>query len=285
MESVEIGVLGGSGLYNMEQLTDKVTYDIETPLGKPSAPVVVGTLSGQRVAFIPRHGVGHVYTPTTIPYRQNLLALKMMGVRFVVAVSACGSLREDYAPGHIAIPEQLVDFTKSERGRTFFDTGLVGHVGVADPFDTYLSDLAFDALQSVGATVHKGGTFITIEGPRFSTRGESRIFQSWGCDLIGMTTSPEAFLAAEAQMAYACMAHVTDYDVWHTSEEPVTVEMVMATAKHNIELVQNALVEMVANVDTATVRPVHSSLDYAVMTAPDATDNELRDKLAAILGR
>ncbi len=284
-ENVHIGVLGGSGLYDMPEIQDKRTLDIDTPYGKPSAPLMIGTIHGKEVAFIPRHGEGHYHTPSTVPYRANIYALKMIGVRFIVSVSACGSLREDYEPGHIAVADQLYDNTKLDRGRTFFEAGLVGHVPVAQPFDDYLRGLLLKGLQEAGATAHDGGLFITIEGPRFSTKGESNVFRSWGCDLIGMTTSPEAFLAAEAEMAYAVMAHITDYDVWHDTEEAVTVEMVMKTVEHNIDLAKKALAYAVQHIDTTTERPVHNALASAIMTRPDLIPAESRENTAAIMDK
>lgn len=283
MEQVYIGVIGGSGLYEMGGITDRTSVSLDTPFGKPSADLVIGTLRGKRVAFIPRHGIGHVYTPTTVPYRANIYALKMLGVRFVIAVSACGSLREDYAPGHIVIPDQLFDFTKSERGRSFFDTGLVGHVSVADPFCPQLNDIAYQAVLAAGGTAHLGGTFITIEGPRFSTRGESRIFQQWGCSVIGMTTSPEAYLAREAEMAYTVMAHVTDYDVWHV--HPVTVEMVIRTLRANLTTAQNALAGLIEQLDEHAVYPCHSALGDALMTHPAHMDAHIKTRLAPLVSR
>jgi 5'-methylthioadenosine phosphorylase len=286
LETVHIGVIGGSGLYDMAEITDKVEYDLDTPFGKPSAPVTVGTLHGQRVAFLPRHGVGHIYTPTTVPYRANIYAMKLIGVRFLIAVSACGSLQEPYAPGHFLVPDQLYDNTKSDRrGRSFFDTGLVAHAGVADPFEAYVAQLIHESLETVGGTSHLGGLFVTIEGPRFSTKGESRTFRQWGCDIIGMTTSPEAFLAAEAEIAYACMAHITDYDVWHNSEEPVTVEAVMKTVGANVATAKKAVAELVQRINTDEVRPVHDNLKYALTTHPDAVSTEMRERLDTIVSK
>lgn len=282
-EQVAIGVIGGSGLYQMPEITDKVSYEIDTPFGKPSAPITVGTLRGQRVAFLPRHGEGHVFTPTTVPYRANIYALKSLGVRFVIGVNACGSLREDYAPGHIVIPDQLFDNTRADRGRTFFDTGLVGHVGVADPFSPELSTLLVQASAAAGAVVHQGGTFIIIEGPRFSTRGESEIYRRWGCDLIGMTTIPEAFLAREAEIAYATMAHITDYDVWHTT--PVTVEIVMQTFHQNVSTAQQAVANAVGLIDPSAQWPSHTALDHTVMTARPQLSEELIARLGPITAR
>lgn len=285
VETVEIGVIGGSGLYAMPEITNKVALTINTPYGAPSAGIVVGTLRGKRVAFIPRHGVGHIYTPTTVPYRANIYALKTLGVRFIIAVNACGSLREDYAPGDIAIPDQLYDNTRADRGRTFFDTGMVAHVSVADPFCKELSSILYNAVTKAGGRVHQGGTFAIIEGPRFSTRGESNIYRQWGCSLIGMTTCPEAFLAREAEIAYATMAHVTDYDVWHVSEEAVTVDRVIATLNHNLQIAQQAVAEAVAQIDTGHVCDCHHALDSAIMTSREHIPPSEREKLLPIVGR
>lgn len=285
VETVEIGVIGGSGLYNMPEITDKRVETINTPYGAPSAGVVIGTLRGKRVAFLPRHGTGHVYTPTTVPYRANIYALKSLGVKYIIGVNACGSLREDYAPGDIAIPDQLYDQTKAERGRTFFDTGLVAHVSVADPFCKELSAVLFNSVVKAGGKVHRGGVFVIIEGPRFSTRGESAIYRGWGCSLIGMTTCPEAFLAREAEIAYATMAHVTDYDVWHVSEEPVTVDVVIATMNRNLEIAQKAIAEAIEMLDTSRVCDCHHALDNAIMTSHDHIAPGIREKLLPILAR
>jgi 5'-methylthioadenosine phosphorylase len=284
-EQPQIAVIGGSGLYNMPEIGDISHVKVDTPFGAPSGEIMLGTLRGKRVAFLPRHGAGHVYTPSTAPYRANIYALKSLGVRFILAVNACGSLREDYAPGHIVIPDQLVDFTKLDRGRTFFDTGLVAHVGVADPFTPELSRILAAATQKTGATVHGSGTLIVIEGPRFSTKGESRIFQKWGCDIIGMTTAPEAFLAREAEIAYATMAHVTDYDVWHESAEPVTVEMVLRTMAQNLQYAQQAVANAVELIDQASDWPSHHALENAVQTSRSAISAEQREKLGALVNR
>jgi 5'-methylthioadenosine phosphorylase len=284
-ETVHIGVIGGSGLYKMPELTDIVTHTVDTPFGKPSADLVIGTLRGKRVAFLPRHGIGHIYTPTTVPYRANICALKMLGVRQILAVNACGSLREDYAPGHIVIPDQLFDNTKGMRGNSFFETGLVAHISVADPLCTELSDLAAEAVRHVGGTVHQGGTFITVEGPRFSTKGESNIFRQWGCSIIGMTTCPEAFLTREAEICYTTMSHITDYDVWHTSEEPVTAEMVYQTMHHNLEIAQQALAEAVEKLDEHRVCACHSALENAIFSDRAAITPAALERLRPIVGR
>ncbi|GAB4578675.1 MAG: S-methyl-5'-thioadenosine phosphorylase [Anaerolineales bacterium] len=277
-------VIGGSGLYDMPGLKDIQKQDVETPFGKPSAPIVVGNLEGKPIAFLARHGIGHFISPSEINYRANIYALKALGVTRIISVSACGSLREDYAPGHLAVPDQLFDFTRG-RERSFFGEGLVAHVGVADPFCTDLSAHLLKAVQKTGATVHKGGTFITIEGPRFSTRAESNTYRAWGMDLIGMTTSPEAFLAREAEMCYAVMAHVTDYDVWHVSEEPVTVEMVIRVLNKNVRHAQEAIRQLAARLTSLHDCHCNQALSNALITNPKVIPPETRQKLALFVDK
>jgi 5'-methylthioadenosine phosphorylase len=279
-----LGIIGGSGLYNMAGLTDVREHDVDTPFGKPSDPVVVGTLAGQRVAFLARHGRGHRYTPSEVNYRANIYALKALGVERVIAVSACGSLREDYAPGHIVIPNQIYDNTKG-RERSFFGGGLVVHVGVADPFCPTLSMQLYEAVKQTGATVHRGGAFITIEGPRFSTKAESNTFRQWGMSLVGMTTSPEAFLAREAELCYACMAHVTDYDVWHTSEEPVTVEMVIRIINQNTAIAQRALLDLASQPANRSDCPCPTALAAALITDPARVPSDTKERLKLLTGK
>jgi 5'-methylthioadenosine phosphorylase len=279
-----LAIIGGSGLYNIKGLSDSVEHDVVTPFGRPSDPVVVGTLAGQRVAFLARHGRGHRFTPSEVNYRANLFALKMLGVERVIAVSACGSLREDYAPGHIVIPDQIYDNTR-DRPRTFFGEGLVAHVGVAEPFCPTLSQQLYEAVRATGATAHKGGAFITIEGPRFSTRAESNTFRKWGMSLVGMTTSPEAFLAREAEMCYACMAHVTDYDVWHVSEDPVTVEMVIRTLSANTAFAQDALTTLASVPADRDHCPCPTALADAVLSDRAGIPASVKDKLQPLVGK
>lgn len=282
---VEVAVIGGSGLYDMAGLTGIEERRVATPFGDPSDVITIGTLHGRRVAFLPRHGRGHLLTPTEVPYRANIFALKLLGVRYVISVSACGSLREDYAPGHIVIPDQLYDHTKGKREHSFFGRGLVVHVGVAHPFSPELSAALAQSVRAAGGTVHEGGTFITIEGPRFSTKGESELYRQWGMSIIGMTTSPEAFLAAEAEMAYACMAHVTDYDVWHETEGPVTVEMVIRTLQGNTRLAQAAISDLVANMASwEGSYPVHHALRDAIITDRSRIPAGIREELAPLVG-
>ena len=285
-ESIRIGVIGGSGLYKMPQLTDIEERIVNTPFGPPSDSIIVGTLNGVRVAFIPRHGRGHVHTPGEVPYRANIYALKTLGVERVIGVSACGSLREDYEPGQIVIPDQIFDHTKDERGRTFFGDGLVAHVGVAEPFCPELNKLAAESVQQAGGVVHSGGCFVTIEGPRFSTKGESNVFRSWGMSIIGMTTSPEAYLAREAEMCFTVMAHVTDYDVWHDSEEPVTVDAIVQTLQANLELAQQSLSHLVGMVSkTDSTCDCHRALETAFITDRDKIPAEIIERLEPIVGK
>ncbi len=283
MSTIDLAVIGGSGLYNMAALSEIEELSISTPFGDPSDAITVGTLSGRRVAFLPRHGRQHVLNPSEIPYRANIFALKTLGVRYIVAVSACGSLRENYAPGHIVVPDQLFDHTK-RRASSFFEGGLVAHVSLADPFSSELSQAIAHSCRAVGGTVHEGGTFITIEGPRFSTKGESRLFQQWGMSIIGMTTSPEAFLAGEAEIAYGVMAHITDYDVWHESEKPVTVDMVLQKLEQNGQLAQKSILHLVKTMDEwAGDFPAHHALKDAITTESSAVSAQVRQDLAPLI--
>ncbi len=285
MEQVLIGVIGGSGVYNMPEISDRVSFSIDTPFGRPSADVTVGSLRGKRVAFLPRHGVGHVFSPSTVPYRANVYALKTMGVRFIIGVNACGSLREDLEPGHIVIPDQLYDNTRAERGRSFFDQGLVAHISIAEPFCPHLSALLADSVREAGGTVHRGGTFVIIEGPRFSTRAESQVYRQLGFSIIGMTACPEAFLAREAEISYAALAHITDYDVWHASEEPVTVDMVIATLNRNVHTAQQALAVAVERLDPTLQTPSHTALENAIITQRASVPSEALERLRPIVAR
>ncbi|NLN69791.1 MAG: S-methyl-5'-thioadenosine phosphorylase [Chloroflexi bacterium] len=277
-----LAVIGGSGLYNFSDLKDTQTIEVDTPFGPPSSPITIGKLSGKPVAFLARHGIGHIYPPSEVPYRANIYALKSLGVRRIVSVSACGSLRESYAPGHIVIPNQIFDFTH-QRKRSFFETGLVAHVNVADPFCEALSDVLEEAIQETGATYHRGATYITIEGPRFSTKGESNLYRLWDIDIIGMTASPEAFLAREAEICYATMAHVTDYDVWHTTLESVTVEMIVQTLLNNLSVAQQAIKNMVAKIDPNVHCGCEDSLKDAIITNQDHIDPAMIEKRSLLM--
>lgn len=284
LEQVKLGVIGGSGLYDIEALTNVKEYKIKTPFGDPSDTLVVGTLAGQRVAFLPRHGRGHRILPTEVNSRANIFALKLLGVERVLSVSACGSLREEFAPRHIVIPDQLFDRTR-RRDLTFFGNGLVAHVGLADPFCAEFSQLVYEAVQQTGATVHKGATFVTVEGPRFSTRAESRLFRQWGIGIVGMTAIPEANLAREAEMCYACMAHVTDYDVWHVEKAPVTVTMVIERLLANVEISKQALANLIPTLPAERHCDCAHALDSALITNRAVIPEKVKRDLAPLIGK
>jgi 5'-methylthioadenosine phosphorylase len=284
LEQVKLAVIGGSGLYNIEALTEVKEYRIKTPFGDPSDAIIVGTLAGQRVGFLPRHGRGHRLLPTEVNSRANIYALKMLGVERLLSVSACGSLREEYAPRHIVIPDQLFDRTMG-RALTFFGNGIVAHTGLADPFCQHFSDLVYEAVQQTGAVVHKGATLVTIEGPRFSTKAESSLFRQWGMGIIGMTAIPEANLAREAEMCYACMAHVTDYDVWHVEEDPVTVTMVIERLLANVEVSKQAIVNLVPTLPAERECECEHALRDALITDRAVITDRIKRDLAPIIGK
>jgi 5'-methylthioadenosine phosphorylase len=277
-EAPVLAVIGGSGLYDFPSLENVETLNPDTPFGKPSAPIAVGTLSGKKVAFVARHGIGHTLSPSEVPYRANIYALKALGVTRIVSVSACGSLREDFAPGEIVVPDQLFDFTR-RRVNSFFGEGLVVHISPGEPFCPDLSTQLYQTVSLQGANCHLGGAMITIEGPRFSTKIESNSYRSLGMSLIGMTTSPEAFLAREAEICYAVMAHVTDFDVWHTQEEDVTADMVVATLFKNTALAQRTIQMLVENLKEESTCNCMHALENAFITQkkfiPPATVEKL----------
>ena len=281
------GIIGGSGLYGFAGLQNVESIEVDTPFGKPSSPIVIGEIKGKKLAFLARHGIGHVLSPSEVNYRANIYAFKELGIDKLISVSAVGSLRADYAPGHIVVPDQVFDFTK-DRNRSFFGDGIVAHISTAQPFCPKLSAQLLTALREQDVVVHEGGTYITIEGPRFSTRGESNTFRTWGMSLVGMTASPEVFLAREAEICYATMAHVTDYDCWHVSEEPVTVEMVINTLSHNTAVAQNTLVRMVELIsedDGTTTCECDEALKYAIMTNPAKINQDTKAKLHLLVGK
>lgn len=284
MEAVKLGVIGGSGVYDMQALTDIQEVKPKTPFGEPSDTIVVGTLVGQRVAFLARHGRGHRISPTELNSRANIFALKSLGVERIVSISACGSLREDYAPRHIVIPDQLFDRTR-ERALSFFGGGLVVHVSLAEPFCPDLSGVLYQAVKAAGATVHNGGAFVAIEGPRFSTKAESNVFRQWGMDIIGMTVVPEAQLAREAEICYATMAHVTDYDVWHETEETVTVEAVIKNLLANAELAKQAIQNLVPALPTERTCTCQQALRDAIITNRDVVPEQVKKDLRVLIGK
>jgi 5'-methylthioadenosine phosphorylase len=283
-EQVSLAIIGGSGLYAMPGLRETREYNIGTPFGRPSAPIVVGTLEGMRVAFLARHGIGHQLTPSEVPYRANIYALKSLGTPRIISVSACGSLKEELHPGHIVIPDQIYDNTHA-RPRTFFGEGLVAHVSVANPFCEDTSSYLETAVRIAGGDVHRGGTFITIDGPRFSTKGESLAYRAWGMSIIGMTASPEAFLAREAEICYATMAHITDYDVWHESEAPVTVDMVLQTLHKNTDLAQEAVRLLAKNLRPERRCDCKHALSNALITRKDAIPPATLQKLDLLVNK
>ncbi len=277
-----IGVIGGSGFYQIDGLTDIEEIAVETPFGPPSDKIILGTLESKKVAFLPRHGKGHRLIPREVASRANIMALKMLGVEKIIAVSAVGSLREDYAPLDIVIPDQLVDNTKL-RQPTFFGEGIVVHISMADPFCTELNSLLYAAAKKVGVNVHNGGTYICIEGPQFSTRAESRIYRQWGMDIIGMTAIPEAKLAREAEICYSMIALVTDYDVWHISEEPVTNDMVIKNMALNVGRAKEILKETLKDIHNLSECSCNMSLAEAIMTPKDQIGEDVKKKLFPII--
>ncbi len=284
MEKVKLGVIGGSGLYAIEGLEELEQVSVSTPFGAPSDNIVIGTLQGRRIAFLPRHGMGHRIMPTELPVRANIYALKSLGVERIISVSACGSMKEEIRPLDIVIPDQIYDNTKA-RPKTFFDQGLVVHIGLAEPFCPILSGVLYRAALEAGATVHRGGTFICIEGPQFSTKAESRIYRQWGVDIIGMTVVPEAKLAREAEICYATIAVVTDYDVWHEREGTVTVEMVVKNLQRNVETAKDILRAAVPLIPEVRDCACASALRDAIITQRGRIPAEAKQKLHLLIGK
>jgi len=278
----DISIIGGSGLYDMEGLEQVREVRLTTPFGRPSDALMLGRVDGLSVAFLSRHGRGHRISPSEINYRANIYALKQLGVTRVIAVSAVGSMKESVRPGDVVVPDQFIDFTKRRVG-TFFDRGIVAHVAFADPICPHLSEVLSNAAQAVGATVHRGGTYLCIEGPQFSTRGESFLYRQWGVDVIGMTNLPEAKLAREAELCYATLALPTDYDCWHSSEESVTVEAILATLHKNVALAKRILRAAVTVAKQPRTCACGAALDYAVLTAPDKITKAARTRLGLLL--
>ena len=283
-ERIEIGIVGGSGLYEMAELTDRSERTIETPFGNPSGPYVIGTLRGKRVAFLARHGKGHVLLPSEINYRANIYGFKVLGVARLLSASAVGSLQERYKPLDILIPDQFFDRTKG-RISTFFGRGLVAHVAFAHPFCRDLSKIAADAVQAVGATVHRGGTYVNMEGPQFSTLAESNLYRGWGMDVIGMTNLQEAKLAREAEICYTTFALVTDYDCWHPDHDTVTVDLIVANLLQNAKTAQQALAETVGRTSVARTCACKDALATAIITRPELVPAQTKRELQPIIGK
>ncbi len=284
MKHAGIGIIGGSGLYQIEGLTDIEEVDVSTPFGTPSDTILVGTLQGKRVAFLPRHGRGHRILPGELNSRANIYALKSLGVERIISVSACGSMKEEIAPLDIVIPDQIIDRTRG-RDSTFFGHGLVVHVSFAEPFCAELSDALHGAAERVGAKVHKGGTYVCIEGPRFSSKAESRMYRLWDVDIIGMTAMPEAVLAREAEICYATIAMSTDYDVWHETEAPVTAEMVVRNLLRNVETAKSILTEAIPVIGPERDCECATALSVAIQTSKDRIPGRIKQELGLLVGK
>jgi 5'-methylthioadenosine phosphorylase len=287
MTTAKIGIIGGSGLYQMPELKDVEEVRIDTPFGSPSDAFIVGTLEEQRVAFLPRHGRGHRFTPTELPFRANIYAMKLLGVERILSASAVGSLQEQYAPLDIVIPDQFFDRTRARaRESTFFGEGIVAHVGFAHPICAALGDLLEESCRAADVQAHRGGTYLCMEGPAFSTKAESEVYRSWGMDVIGMTNLQEAKLAREAEICYATLALVTDYDCWHPGHDAVSVETVIEYLNKNVRNAQNIMRQAVRLLaDRARECKCGSALKNAIFTAPDLWPEATKKKLAAIVGK
>lgn len=285
MSQAVIGVIGGSGLYEIEGLTDVREERISTPFGDPSDAFIIGTLQGVKMVFLPRHGRGHRYLPSEVPYRANIFGMKMLGVERIISVSAVGSMKEEIVPGHIVIPDQFFDRTQGQRASTFFGEGIVGHVQFADPVCSDLTSVLAGAAEAVGATVHRGGTYLCIEGPNFSTRAESTIYRNWGVGVIGMTNIPEARLAREAEICYGTVALATDYDCWHEGHDDVSVEAVVAIIKKNVSTARSIIKEAVTQLASSPECGCGEALKYAIMTERNLIPEATREKLSVIMGK
>jgi 5'-methylthioadenosine phosphorylase len=283
-DGAQIGVIGGSGLYDMAELVDREERSLATPFGDPSGPYLLGTLRGRRVAFLARHGAGHRLLPSELNFRANSFGFKLLGVERIISASAVGSLKEEYPPLHIVVPDQFLDRTQS-RISTFFGHGLAAHVAFAHPICPELARVGADALQAVGASVHRGGTYVCMEGPQFSTLAESKLYRSWGMDVIGMTNLQEAKLAREAEMCYVTLALVTDYDCWHPDHDSVTVEMIVQTLLQNAHTAQAAIAEAITRLPVARSCECGSALRHALITRPEAIPAQVRMDLAPIIGK
>jgi 5'-methylthioadenosine phosphorylase len=282
--SAQIGIIGGSGLYDMAELTDREEISLTTPFGDPSGPYVLATLAGKRVAFLARHGAGHRIMPSELNFRANIYGFKTLGVERILSASAVGSLKEEYPPLDIVVPDQFFDRTRG-RISTFFGDGIVAHVGFAHPVCGELSCMAYEAAKIVGAGVHMGGTYVCMEGPQFSTLAESKLYRSWGMDVIGMTNLQEAKLAREAEICYATLALVTDYDCWHPDHDSVSVELIVANLMQNARTAQRIIAEAVTRMPAARCCACGSALATAIITRPDAIPARIKQDLAPIIGK
>ena len=281
---MKVGIIGGSGLYHLEELEEVEEVHLDTPFGKPSSYFVTGEVNGIPVAFLPRHGIGHVLLPTEIPFRANIWGLKMLGVTHLISVGAVGSLREEIEPGHMVFPDQFIDLTR-HRKSTFFGNGVVGHVQFGNPVCSELRGKLVEAAQTVGATMHVGGTYICMEGPAFSSRAESLLYRSWGADVIGMTNVQEAKLAREAEMAFASIALATDYDCWHVSESEVSVEDIIKVMHANVETARQILVETLRKISPDFPNSQADALKFSLITDKSKISKTTCRDLDLLLGR
>jgi 5'-methylthioadenosine phosphorylase len=284
MRHPTIGIIGGSGLYDMAELTDREEQRVTTPFGDPSGPYIIGTLRGTRVAFLARHGLGHRILPSELNFRANIYGFKVLGVERILSASAVGSLKEAYRPLDILLPDQFLDLTKG-RISTFFGRGIVAHIAFAHPLCGPLSTIAADAAEAVGATVHRGGTYVNMEGPQFSTLAESRLYRSWGMDVIGMTNVQEAKLAREAEICYATLALVTDYDSWHPEHDSVTVDLIIGNLLQNAETAQRTIAEAVSRLQGPRACGCKDALATAIITRPEQIPAQTKKDLEPIIGR
>ncbi len=284
MPDPKIAFIGGSGLYDIDGMENRREVTVETPFGDPSDAVVVGKINGVEAAFLPRHGRGHRFSPTEIPVKANIYALKSLGVERVVSVSAVGSLKEHIKPLDLVVPDQIIDRTR-RRSDTFFGDGIVAHVGFADPFCNELRRIAFESASLEDVDCHDGGTYLVIEGPQFSTRAESAVYRSWGANVIGMTALPEAKLAREAELCYTTLAFVTDYDVWHDTEEEVTVEMVIQNLTHNVATAQGIIKRMLAEIPDNRTCGCESALKNAVITSRESITKDAQNRLGILVNK
>ena len=284
MPQAKIGVIGGTGLYDIEGLTDIEEVNIDTPFGKPSDSIIIGRLGGVGIAFLPRHGIGHHISPTEVPSRANIYALKSLGVEYIISINSCGSFKEELRPGHLLIPDQIIDRTQ-KRNHTFFGDGIVAHIQFADPFCPVLSHILFESARETEAIIHQGGTFIAMEGPAFSTRAESRLYRAWGADVIGMTVLPEARLAREAEICYASIACVTDYDSCHETNETVTVEAILTTMRNNIDNAKKTIKLAAGRIPSKRDCACANALGPALVTDPAVIPHEQKQKLGLLIGK
>ena len=284
MPEAKIGIIGGSGLYKMEGMTEVDEVKVSTPFGEPSDAIILGNLEGVRVAFLPRHGKGHRISPSELPAKANIYALKSLGVERIISVNAVGSLKEEVAPLDVVIPDQLIDCTKG-RASTFFTDGIVGHISFAEPFCPVLSQISFEASAKVGAKVHKGGTCLVMEGPQLSTKAESQLYRSWSADVIGMTALPEAKLAREAEICYAALAIVTDYDCWHLTYESVTTEMILTNLRKGVDTVKRMLRLLLPSIPQKRDCACASALKHAIVTGTKYIPKKKREELGLLIDR